>query len=188
MLSFLLYVSHLTSFLQLWPHILTFLLLLWWINCSCSTFVHLLHFFTDATLSHFFRVTAQLILFSFIIRISLSTALLPSTHIHTVKLLPQKKERRIPLLSPCILPIMVSFLLFPLEQNSLKTLFILALYKLSFSIISWCHYIRALTYHSPEAVLVKVTVTSLCKNPALLSELSYNLYWQGGLPAASHLQ
>lgn len=146
MLSFLLYLSHLTSFLQLWPHILAFLRLLWWINCSCSTFVHLLHFFTDATISHFIRDTAQLILFSFIIRISLSTALLPSTHIHTVKLLPQKKERRIPLLSPCILPIMVSFLLFPLEQNPLKTLFILALYKLSFSIISWCHYIRALTY------------------------------------------
>lgn len=87
-----LYLSHLTSFLHLWPHILSFLLLLWWINCSYSTFIHFLHFFTDATLSHFIRDTAQLILFSFIIRISLSTALLPSTHIYTVKLLPQKKE------------------------------------------------------------------------------------------------
>lgn len=120
---------------------------------------------------YFIKDTAQLILFSFIIRISLSDALLPSTHIHTAKRLPQKKERRIPLLSCYSLPIMVSFLLFPLEQNSLKTLFILSLYKISFSIISWCYYIRALTCHSLEAVLVKVTVTSLCKNPALSSEL-----------------
>lgn len=100
---------------------------------------------------------------SFIIRLSFSAVLLSSTYIHTVTLLSQKRERRIPLLSPYILPITTSFLFFHLEQNPLKPLFILALYKLSFFIISWCHYIWTVTHHSMEAVIVKVTGTSLCE-------------------------
>lgn len=151
MLSCLGYLSHLTSFLHLWSYTLAFLLLLWWLNCSYSSLVHLTRLFAGCHFfSHLINDRAQLVVL-FHIKISLSTVLLPSTYIPTVKFLPQREE------NPSLVSLYSSnyglLSLFLVRTEFVETIVLTALPRLSFFILSSCHYVRTLT-HTPLKLLL----------------------------------